>query len=39
MIELPVSWMSPLLNLNTPYKKTSDEKSILPLSKKINFNE
>ena len=39
VIDFQVSWMSPLLNLSTPYKKTLDEKPIIPLAKKLNFNE
>ena len=39
MVELPVSWMSPFLNLNSPHKKGLEEKPIIPLARKLNFSE
>ena len=39
MVELPISWMSPFLNLNSPHKKLFEEKPIIPLARKLNFSE
>ena len=39
IIELPLSWMSPMLNLNSTPLKRGDDRPIIPVAKKLNFNE
>ena len=39
MIEFHPSWMSPLLNLKSPLRVNQDDKPIIPLARKLNFNE
>ena len=39
MVEMHPSWMSPFLNLSSPNRRMFDEKPIIPVAKKLNFNE
>ena len=39
MAEAFPSWISPLLNLKTPERGRLEERPIIPLARKLNFNE